>query len=137
MTRLRLTQYGRQSVITPNPPPRKTTVFFWGGSALPCPCPALRCPALPRPALCPALPYPALPCPALPALPLRCRALRATLAVFVIERPAQAARTHNPTPIHLSSAFLCNVVIYVSNSERKQRARKPPLRGVWGVNPKP
>ena len=44
---------------------------------------------------------------------------------------------HNPTQIHLSSALLCNVVVYVSNSERKQRARKPPLRGVWGVIPKP
>ena len=63
----------------------------------------------------PSVPSAALPCPALPA-----------------------ARTHNPTPIHLSIAWLWlrNVVVYVSNSERKQRARKPPLRGC-GVNPKP
>ena len=57
--------------------------------------------------------------------------------LLFVERPAQPARTHNPTPIHISSAWLCNVVVYVSNGERKQRARKPPLRGVWGVNPQP
>ena len=42
-----------------------------------------------------------------------------------------------PTPIFLSCGVLCNVGVYVSNCDRKQRARKPPLKGVWGVNPKP
>ena len=37
--------------------------------------------------------------------------------------------TDNPTPIPISSAWLCDVVVYVSNGERKQE--------VGGVNPKP
>ena len=123
----------------------------------PVPCPALPCPA---PALCPALcplplpslcPLPCLPC--LPCLPSArpCPASRAGLRTSSspdrARRPGclletlafrrAACATRNRTPIHISSAWLCNVVVYVSNGERKQRARKPPLRGVWGVNPKP
>ena len=56
--------------------------------------------------------------------------------MLFIEGPAQEARSHKRTPMHLSSAWLCNVVVYVWKSERKQRARKPPLSGVWVVNPK-
>ena len=48
-----------------------------------------------------------------------------------VERPAQAARTHNPTPIHLSSPSLCNVAVYVLNSESK----KAPLEGGLGGEP--
>ena len=75
----------------------------------------------------------ALPCPALPALPC-CPAAQVVRwkPMLFVELPACAARAHNPTPIHLSSAWLCNVFVYVPYSERKQRARKPPLRGVWG-----
>ena len=49
-------------------------------------------------------------------------------------------RPRGPTTRHQSISANClvvNVVVYVSNSERKQRARKPPLRGGWGVNLKP
>ena len=62
----------------------------------------------------------ALPCPALPACPaLPCPVLARRVALtgrevpgclfvacFSKERPAQAARTHNPTPTHLSCALL-------------------------------
>ena len=113
----------------------------WGSRALGPQSPALRCPDLP----CNALPPHPLPCPApCPALPSPCQPRAALIGgegqavcwkpSLFVDRPAQAARTDNPTPIHISSARLCNVVVYVSNGER---ARKPPLRGVWGVNPKP
>ena len=45
---------------------------------------------------------------------------------LIVERPAQATRTHNPTPI-----------LACYDSEGKQRARKPSLKGSWGVIPKP
>ena len=88
-------------------------------------CPALPCPALP----CPALPGRALPCPALPC-PVPARPVPCALCP-ALPPALPCARTHNWTPIHLSSAWLCNVVVHVSNSERKQRARKNPLRGVY------
>ena len=102
--------------------------------ALPClPCPALPCPALPCPAL-PALPCPALPCP-WPALPCPVLARREALTgrgsrLFVgnllfVERPAQAARTHNPTPIHLSCALLC-LVAYILNWKGSREQESPP-----------
>ena len=119
-----------------------SSVLFPARPALPppaLPCPALRCAALPCPGLAwPGLawPWPALPCPVLARrVALTGREGPGCLLEFV-ERPAQAARTHNPTPIHLSCALLC-LVAYILNCARKQRARKPPLRGVWGVNPKP
>ena len=88
--------------------------------------------------------WPVLPsCSAL--LPLLC--FRATLTgcerrgvcwepLFLVERPAQAARTHNPTIIHFSSVFAVTRT-FCAECEGKQRARKPPLEGGWGVNPKP
>ena len=128
--------------------------------ALPCPprpyaalapCFALLCGALPCPAVpCPALPAPALPRPACqlkrersPCLPC----IRATLTgcerrifcwepLLLVKRPAQAARTHNPTRIHLSSGC-CETHIFCRAANVKQKGRNPPLRGVWGVNPKP
>ena len=56
--------------------------------------------------------------------------------MLFVERPAQAARTHNDTNPS-QHCLVVNVVVYVSNSERKQRARKPPLEGGLGVSPKP
>ena len=100
---------------------------------------SLLCPsALPSPALpCLSLPFlPALPCPACPAC-LTSEPLQGGKPTLFVERPAQATRTHNPTPIRLSYGLLCNVVVSVSNSERKQRARKPTLKGGLGVNPNP
>ena len=79
-------------------------------------------------------------------LPGKVTALRATLTgregrvvcwkhLLLAARPARAARTHNATSIHRNCGLLCNVVVYVSTCESKQRARKPLLRGFWGVNP--
>ena len=112
---------------------------------LPCPtcpaCPALACPALPY-LPCPALPWAALPCPALPCLPCQSSLTGGVRArLFVGNHCFSSSSRHSrggPTTRHPSiSAVLGCVVVYVSNGERKQRARKPPLRGVRGVNPKP
>ena len=134
----------------------ETLTSFWNCPALPCP--ALPCPAPPCPALpcCPALPLPlplalpsalptALPCPAHPALPSRSshfqqpdRRPGCLLETLAFRRAAGTGREDpQPAPIHISSAWLCDVVVYASNGEKEQRARKPPFRGVWGVNPKP
>ena len=73
------------------------------------------------------LPCSALPCPALPPA-----------ALVPFERPLQGARCGlfdgNPC---FSSSGRHRPRGPTTNSERKQRARKHPLRGVWGVNPKP
>ena len=131
--------------------------------ALPCPallflfCPATCCPALPCPALVcppPTLPYLPCPCPALalpcPALPPgrvgvstssspdRARGPGCLLETLACRRVAGTGR-EDPQPDTSPSQlrFAVNLGAYISNCERKQRARKPPLRGVWGVNPKP
>ena len=46
--------------------------------------------------------------------------------LLLVERPAQAARTHNPTVIHFSSVLLW-YEHFLQSCEGKQRARKPPL----------
>ena len=107
--------------------------------------PALPCPVPPVPpvpcALCPALPaqvhvlgagpaLPALPCPACasaPPLPCPALPLRATLAGCGLF-DGNPCLVVEPTPIHLSSALLCNVVVSVSNSEGSREQERPP----WG-----
>ena len=54
--------------------------------------------------------------------------------LLLVERPAQAARTHNPTIIHFSSVFAVTRT-FCAECEGKQRARKPPLEGGWGGEP--
>ena len=58
----------------------------------------------------------------------------ARASVLLVERPAQAARTYNPTPIHLSCGSLENLIIQcrAAKGNKEQEGR-----GVWGVNPKP
>ena len=45
--------------------------------------------------------------------------------LLLVERPAQATRTHNPTIIHFSSVFAVTRT-FCAECEGKQRARKPP-----------
>ena len=52
--------------------------------------------------------------------------------MLLVERPAQAARTQNPTPIHFSYVLLSNVVVYVSNCGGKQGATEQKLEGGLG-----
>ena len=77
--------------------------------------------------------------------PVSCPEFRATLTgcerrsvcwepLLLVERPAQAARTHNPTIIHFSSVFAVTRT-FCAECEGKQRARKPPLEGGWGGEP--
>ena len=123
-----------------------------GPCPLPLACPGPLAPWPPAPALtlpCPALPCPALPCPALPCLPClqwsatscdpaRVRGAGCLMETHAFHRAAGTGR-EDPQP-DTNPSQQCLVVqlsVEVSNSERKQRARKPPLRGVWGVNPKP
>ena len=54
--------------------------------------------------------------------------------LLLVERPAQAARTHNPTIIHFSSVFAVTRT-FCAECEGKQRARKPPLEGGWEGEP--
>ena len=107
--------------------PLAWSVFFWVVCPLKGlrPSPALTCPAL---ALCPAPAPPAPPAapPATPALlPCPVLALRAALTACCllspcVERPAQAARTHNPTPIHLSCAW--SLIYLTAKGSREQES---------------
>ena len=130
----------------------ETLTSFWNCPALPCP--ALPCPALPLPALpCPAaLPCPCpcpwpcplpspLPCPALPTLP--CRAgLRTSSSptggqvvcwkpLLFVERPAQAARTHNPHP-SISAVLGCAMWLFMRRMAKRSREQESPPSGGFG-----
>ena len=130
----------------------ETLTSFWNCPALPCPAPPCLCPALlPCPALalalgpalcpphCPALPCP--PCPALPALP--CRAgLRTSSSptggqvvcwkpLLFVERPAQAARTHNPHP-SISAVLGCAMWLFMCRMAKRSREQESPPSGGFG-----
>ena len=113
--------------------------------ALPCPAPCLACPA-PRPP-CPALPGPAsepktrFGRPAFALLssnPDRLREANCLLGTLACFSSSGRHRPRGPTTRQQSISILVAVKHTFSASwEGKQRARKPPLRGVWRVSPKP
>ena len=121
MTRLRSHNTGvslLQSMRTPNP-------------ALPCP--ALPCPApisnSPPPRFARKKASQSLPNPLKPACEGRSVCWKPLL---LVERPAQAARTHNPTTIHLSLWFLVKSNRLCVDLRWEAESKKAPLRGVWG-----
>ena len=82
------------------------------------------------------------------SLPGQVIALRATLTgcegrvvcwkpLLLVERPAPAARTHDPTPIHLSCVYFGKVGRLCVELRREARSKKTPLEEVCGVKPKP
>ena len=94
----------------------------------PLPCPAL---------LLPCCPDALLPFAAFSAVTVCEGRIVCWKPLLLVERPAQAqaARTHNPTPIHLSGALNGNVVILCRIS-RGSREQETPPRGGLGGEPK-
>ena len=105
---------------------------------LPCPLSTLPCPALPGPASEPKTRF-GRPAFALrPSNPDRVREANCLLGTLACFSSSGRHRPRGPTTRQQSISILVAVKHTFSASwEGKQRARNPPLRGVWGVSPKP